>query len=69
MQEIVTAESTSDDVGDVAVLPEQLDQFDGVAEGAYDVEAAGRAVADRHPAAAVVILLRATAVPSRTTTR
>lgn len=49
MQEIVTAELTSDDVGDVAVLPERLDQFDGVAEGAHDSEAAGRAVANRQP--------------------
>ncbi len=59
-QEIAAAELTPDDVGDVSVLPELLDQIDGdvasmTADGAYDGEAAYSAVADRHPAAAVVI--------------
>jgi hypothetical protein len=72
-QEIAAAELTPDDVGDVSVLPELLDQIDGdvasmTADGAYDGEAAYNAVADRHPAAAVVIPPRATAVPSHTTT-
>ena len=72
-QEIAAAELTPDDVGDVSVLPELLDQFDGdvasmTADGAYDGEAAYSAVADRHPAAAVVIPPRATAVPSHATT-
>jgi hypothetical protein len=38
------------------------------ADGAYDGEAVYNAVAARHPAAAVVIPPRATAVPSQTTT-
>lgn len=72
-QEIAAAELTPDDVGDVSVLPELLDQIDGdvasmTADGAYDGEAAYSAVADRHPAAAVVIPPRVTAVPSRTPT-
>jgi hypothetical protein len=59
-QEIVAAELTPDDVGDVSALPELLDQIDCdvasmTADGAYDGEAAYSAVADRHPAAAVVI--------------
>ena len=72
-QEIVAAELTPDDVGDVSVLPELLDQIDPdiaslTADGAYDGESAYRAVAKRHPAAAVVIPPRATAVPSPATT-
>jgi hypothetical protein len=72
-QEIAAAELTPDDGGDVSVLPELLDHIDGdvasmTADGAYDGETAYRAVADRHPAAAVVIAPRVTAVPSHTTT-
>jgi Transposase DDE domain len=72
-QEIVAAELTPDDVGDVSVLPELLDQIDAnvaslTADGAYDGEAAYNDVVERHPAAAVVIPPRATAVPSQTTT-
>jgi hypothetical protein len=72
-QEIAAAELTSDDVGDVSVLPELLDQINGdvasmTADGAHDGEAAYSAVADRHPATAVVIPPRATAVPLHTTT-
>ena len=68
-QEIVAAELTPDDVGDVSVLPELLDQVGAdissmTADGAYDGEAVYNAVAARHPAAAVVISPRATAVPS-----
>ena len=70
-QEIAAAELTPDDVGDVSVLPELLDQIDAdiasmTADGAYDGEAAYNAVAERHPAAAVVIPPRVTAVPSQT---
>ena len=58
-QEIVAAELTPDDVGDVSVLPQLLDQTDPdiaslIADGAYDGESAYSAVAKRHPAAAVV---------------
>ena len=72
-QEIVAAELTPDDVGDVSVLPELLDQVGAdissmTADGAYDGEAVYNAVAARHPEAAVVIPPRATAVPSQTTT-
>jgi hypothetical protein len=72
-QEIVAAELTPDDVGDVSVLSELLDQIDGdvasmTADGAHDGEAAYSAVADQHPGAAVVIPPRVTAVSSHTTT-
>jgi hypothetical protein len=72
-QEIVVAELTPDDVGDVSVLPELLDQVGAdiasmTADGAYGGEAVYNAVAARHPAAAVVIPPRVTAVPSQTTT-
>src|SRR5271166_3373270 len=72
-KEIAAAELTPDDVGDVSVLPRLLDQIDGdvasmTADGAYYGETAYSAVADRHPATAVVIPPRTTAVPSHTTT-
>jgi hypothetical protein len=71
--EIAAAELTPDDVGGVSLLPELLDQIDGdvasmTIDGAYDGEAAYSAVADRHPAVAVVISPRVTVVPSHTTT-
>jgi Transposase DDE domain len=71
--EIVAAELTPDDVGDVSEVPELLDQLDAdvasmTADGAYDSEAVYDAVAERHPQAAVIIPPRATAVPSQTTT-
>ena len=56
-QEIVAAELTPDNVGDVSVLPELLDQIDPdiaslTAAGAYDGEFCVQcAVAKRHPAA------------------
>jgi hypothetical protein len=64
---------TPDDVGDVSILPELLDQIDAdvasmTADGAYDGEGTYSAVAERHPAAAVVIPPRATAIPSEATT-
>jgi len=72
-KEIAAAELTPDDVGDVSVLPRLLDQIDGdvasmTADGAYYGEAAYSAVADRHPAAAVVIPPRVIDVASHTTT-
>jgi hypothetical protein len=53
-QEIVAAELTPDDVGDVSVLPELLDQIDAdvaslTADCAYDGEAAYNAGAERRP--------------------
>jgi len=71
--EIVAAELTPDDVGDVSEVPELLDQIDAdlasiTADGAYDGEAVYDAVAERHPEAAVIIPPRTTAVPSETTT-
>jgi transposase len=73
MHEIVAAELTPDDVGDISELPELLDQIDAdlasmTADGAYDGEAAYDAVAERHPEAAVIIPPRATALPSETAT-
>jgi hypothetical protein len=71
--EIVAAELTSDDVGDVSEIPHLLDQIDGdiasmTAHGAYDGEAVYKAVAERHPGAAVIIPPRATAVATGVTT-
>ena len=73
-QEIVAAELTPDNVGDVSVLPELLDQIDPdiaslTAAGAYDGESAYSVPwpsGIQRPA--VVIPPRATAVPSPTTT-
>jgi hypothetical protein len=70
--EIVAAELTPDDVGDVSELPDLLDQVDAgiaslTADGAYDGEVAYDAVANRHPDAAIIIPPRATAVPNETT--
>jgi DDE family transposase len=72
-QEIVAAELTQDDVGDVSVLPELLDQINAgvasiTADGAYGGEGTYSTVAERHPTAAVIIPPRATAVPSEATT-
>jgi transposase len=71
--EIVAAELTPDDVGDVSAMPELLDQIETevaslTADGAYDGAAVYHAVAQRHPEAAVIIPPRSTAVPGRTTT-
>jgi hypothetical protein len=70
--EIVAVELTPDDVGDIAEIPDLLDQIDAdvasmTADGAYDGEAVYDAVAERHPDAAVIIPPRVTAVPSETT--
>jgi transposase len=71
--EIVASELTSDDVGDVCVIPVLLDQIDAevaslTADGAYDGEAVYDAVAERHREAAVIIPPRATAVSNETAT-
>jgi hypothetical protein len=70
--EIVASELTPDDVGDVAELPELLDQIDAdvaslTVDGAYDGETVYDTVAERCPGAAIIIPPRATAVPSDTT--
>jgi hypothetical protein len=71
--EIVAAELTPDDIGDVSELPCLLDQIDAeiaslTADGAYDGEVIYDAVADRHPDTEVIISPRATAVPNEITT-
>jgi Transposase DDE domain len=71
--EIVAAELTPDDIGDVSEVPELLDQIDAdialvTADGAYDCEAVYDAVAEPHPQAAVIIPPRATAIRNETTT-
>ena len=71
--EIVAAELTPDDIGDVSELPCLLDQIDAeiaslTADGAYDSEAIYDAVADRHPDTEVIIPPRATAVRNEITT-
>jgi Transposase DDE domain len=71
--EIVAAELTPDDVGDLSEIPELLDQIEAdvatlTADGAYDGAAAYAAVAERHPGASVIIPPRTTAVPTETTT-
>jgi hypothetical protein len=70
--EIVAVELTRDDVGDVAAVPDLLDQIDGsiasmTGDRAHDGQAAYDAVAERHPEPAVVIPPRSTAAPSATT--
>src|SRR5215468_10303743 len=65
--DVVVAELTPDDVGDVSAVPDMLEQIDGkvaslTADGAYDGEAVYDAVAERRPGAAVIIPPRATAV-------
>ena len=62
--EVVVAELTPDDV---STVPDLLEQIGGkvsslTADGAYDGEIVYRAVAERHPGAAVIIPPRATAV-------
>jgi IS5 family transposase len=69
--EIVAAELTPDDVGDISELPELLDQIEAdvaslTADGAYDGDAVYHAMAERYPDASIIIPPRSTAVPSRT---
>jgi len=71
--EIVAAELTPDDVGDVSELPCLLDQIDAeiaslTADGAYDGEVVYDAVANCDPDAEVIIPPRATAVANEITT-
>ena len=66
--EIVAAELTPDDVGDVSMVPELLDQIETpvisvTADGAYDGQAVYDAVLERHPDAAVIVPPRSTAAP------
>src|SRR5690242_21441250 len=67
--EIVAATLTAKEVDDAAQLGPLLDQIDGdvssvTADGAYDQDGVYDLVAERHPAAAVVVPPRLTAVPS-----
>src|SRR4051812_9843943 len=67
--EIVAATLTAKEVDDAAQLGPVLDQIDGevssvTADGAYDQDGVYDLAAERHPAAAVVVLPRLTAVPS-----
>jgi hypothetical protein len=71
--DVVVAELTPEDVGDVSVVPDLLEQIDSrvatlTADGAYDVEAVYDAMAGRDPGAAVIIPPRATAVANEATT-
>jgi Transposase DDE domain len=72
--EIVAAELTPDDVGDVSELPGLLDQIDaGVASltaaGAYDGEVVYDAVANRQANVEIIIPPPATAVQNETTVK
>ena len=67
--EIVAVELTTDDVGDVSMIPDLLDQIEDsvgsmTADGAYDGQVVYDAVTQRHPEAKVIIPPRSTAVPS-----
>src|SRR4051794_7202276 len=69
--EIVAATLTTPDVDDGSQAGPLLDQVAGpvvsfTADGAYDQDRVYASVAQRHPAAAVVVPPRATAVPSQT---
>lgn len=71
--DVVAAELTPDDVGDVSAIPDLLGQIDSrvmslIADGAYDGEPVYDAVAERHPGAAVIIPPRATAVANEAAT-
>jgi hypothetical protein len=70
-QEIVAAEISPDDVGDISALPDLLDQIEGsvgsvTADGAYDGETVYDEILQRHPEAVVIIPPRSTAVASDT---
>ncbi len=72
--EVVVAELTPDNVGDVTAVRELLEQIDSevaslTADGAYDGDAVYDAVAKRHPAATVIIPPRVTAVANGAATR
>jgi transposase len=67
--EILTSELTTTEDGDASLVGPLLDQISGpiasvTADGAYDGEPVYRIIAQRDPAAAVIIPPRSTAVPS-----
>jgi len=67
----VTAMLTTKDIDDGAEVGPLLDQVTGpvasfTADGAYDQDGVSAAVAERHPAAAIIVPPRSTAVPSET---
>src|SRR3954467_7800497 len=69
--QIVAATLTTHDADDGAQGGPLLDQVDGpiasfTGDGAYDQEGVYASVGERHPEAAIIVPLRATAVPSRT---
>ena len=69
--EILASELTTTEDGDTSQVGPLLDQISGsiasvTADGAYDGEPVYRAIAERDPAAAVIIPPRSTAVPSST---
>jgi transposase len=69
--EIVASELTTTEDGDASLVGPLLDQISGsiasvTADGAYDGEPVYRTIAERDPAAAVIIPPRSTAVPSTT---
>jgi len=69
--EILASELTTTEDGDASQVGPLLDQISGpiasvTADGAYDGEPVYRAIAERDPAAAVIIPPRSTAVPSST---
>jgi transposase len=69
--EILTSELTTTEDGDASQVGPLLDQISGpiasvTADGAYDGEPVYRTIAERAPAAAVIIPPRSTAVPSNT---
>jgi transposase len=69
--EIVASELTTAEDGDASQVGPLLDQISGpiasvTADGAYDGEPVYRTIAERDPAAAVIIPPRSTAVPSNT---
>ena len=68
---IVTASLTAKEVNDGAEVGPLLDQITGpvspfIADGGYDQDSVSAAVAERHPAAAIIVPPRSTAVPSQT---
>jgi len=69
--QIVAATLTTKEVDDGAEVGSLLDQVPGplasfTADGAYDQEGVAAAVAERYPAAAIIVPPRSTAVPSET---
>jgi len=66
-------ELTTDDVGDIAAVPDLLDQIDGSvasvpADGAYDADVVYNESSQSHPEAYVIIPPRSTAVVSESGT-